>query len=220
MPRLPQTKWAAAQGRPDSSLPGKAIYDKTCAACHATPPDERTPTFASALGDVDAIRAALAERDIDTATLLAALISAGCENNAKYFEPEGSYRLANQHMDAQAANGARADGTLYPRHFSGDKLSSLGQTKLAQIATASKDDTAAVEVYLDMPEAAATTARKDAVKAFRQTGCPRPRLAVRLRAVPGEAGGARAEGRRVHADRGGPARADPALHAGGRRSPA
>ena len=38
---------ACAQGRPDGSLPGKAIYDKTCAACHATPPDERTPTFAS-----------------------------------------------------------------------------------------------------------------------------------------------------------------------------
>lgn len=36
---------ALTQSRPDSSLPGKAIYDKNCAACHATPPDERTPAF-------------------------------------------------------------------------------------------------------------------------------------------------------------------------------
>src|SRR5262245_12170823 len=34
-----------AQTRPDASLPGKAIYDKTCATCHATPVEIRTPTF-------------------------------------------------------------------------------------------------------------------------------------------------------------------------------
>jgi len=36
-----------AQGRLDAGLPGKAVYDKTCAMCHAAPADERTPTFQS-----------------------------------------------------------------------------------------------------------------------------------------------------------------------------
>jgi len=94
------------------------------------------------------------------------LVSAGCENNAKYFPPNDAYRLHAQHEDVAAANGARADGTLYPRHFAGDKLSSLGQTKLQLIATASKSDTGPVNVYFDMPEAAMTDARKAVVKAF------------------------------------------------------
>ena len=36
---------AVAQTRPDPSLPGRAVYDKACGTCHATPADERTPTF-------------------------------------------------------------------------------------------------------------------------------------------------------------------------------
>jgi hypothetical protein len=100
------------------------------------------------------------------ATIAALALSAGCENNAKYFEPNDAYRLHAQHADVAAANGARADGTLYPRHFAGDKLSSLGQTKLQLIATASKSDTGPVNIYFDMPEAAMTDARKDVVKAF------------------------------------------------------
>lgn len=38
---------AMSQERPDSSHPGKAVFDKHCAICHAQPPDERTPTFRS-----------------------------------------------------------------------------------------------------------------------------------------------------------------------------
>ncbi|HEY8540293.1 MAG TPA: PQQ-binding-like beta-propeller repeat protein [Steroidobacteraceae bacterium] len=38
---------ALAQERPDASLPGRAVYEKACAACHARPADERTPTFAA-----------------------------------------------------------------------------------------------------------------------------------------------------------------------------
>ncbi len=38
---------AFSQARPDSSHPGKAVYDKHCAMCHAQPPDERTPAFRS-----------------------------------------------------------------------------------------------------------------------------------------------------------------------------
>ena len=36
-----------AQTRPDSSLPGKALYDKSCAACHAAPAESRIPAFAA-----------------------------------------------------------------------------------------------------------------------------------------------------------------------------
>jgi polyvinyl alcohol dehydrogenase (cytochrome) len=52
----------SAQGRPDSSHPGKPIYDKHCAACHTLPADERTPAF-SALTSMPAtqIRDAMAE---------------------------------------------------------------------------------------------------------------------------------------------------------------
>ena len=38
---------AQAQTRPDSSLPGKALYDKSCAACHAAPAESRIPTFSA-----------------------------------------------------------------------------------------------------------------------------------------------------------------------------
>ncbi len=38
---------AFSQTPPSANLPGKAIYDKTCATCHATPVDVRVPTFAA-----------------------------------------------------------------------------------------------------------------------------------------------------------------------------
>ncbi len=38
---------AMSQTRPDATLPGKAVYDKSCAMCHATPAEERTPSFQS-----------------------------------------------------------------------------------------------------------------------------------------------------------------------------
>src|SRR5687767_14925216 len=36
---------AFGQTRPDATLPGKAVYDKACATCHATPAEPRIPTF-------------------------------------------------------------------------------------------------------------------------------------------------------------------------------
>ena len=38
---------AFAQTRPDASLPGKTVYDKSCASCHTTPVEPRIPTFAA-----------------------------------------------------------------------------------------------------------------------------------------------------------------------------
>jgi polyvinyl alcohol dehydrogenase (cytochrome) len=38
---------AFGQSRPDATLPGKGVYDKACAMCHATPAEPRIPTFAA-----------------------------------------------------------------------------------------------------------------------------------------------------------------------------
>lgn len=95
----------------------------------------------------------------------ATFVAAGCENNRALF-PDGKYRVNDQHEDVQANKGALEDGTLYGRHFSGDKLNSLGQTKLSMMAEAAKSSTDTVHVYLDMPEAAATDLRKEVVKQF------------------------------------------------------
>ncbi len=35
----------AAQARLDANLPGRGVYDRTCATCHANPQDQRTPTL-------------------------------------------------------------------------------------------------------------------------------------------------------------------------------
>ena len=110
--------------------------------------------------------------------IVATAFVAGCENNRKYF-PDGAYRVNDQHEDVQAANGALADGTLYPRHFSGDKLNSLGQTKLSLMAQGAKNSSDTVRVYLDMPEAAATELRKEVIKQFlAERGITDERLAL------------------------------------------
>ena len=110
--------------------------------------------------------------------IVAAAFVAGCENNRKYF-PDGAYRVNDQHEDVQAANGALADGTLYPRHFSGDKLNSLGQTKLSLMAQGAKGSTDTVRVYLDMPDAAATELRREVIKQFlAERGITTERLAM------------------------------------------
>ncbi len=38
---------AIAQAQPNSNLPGKDIYEKSCATCHAAPTDIRTPKFSA-----------------------------------------------------------------------------------------------------------------------------------------------------------------------------
>ena len=110
--------------------------------------------------------------------IVAIAFVAGCENNRKYF-PDGAYRVNDQHEDVQAANGALADGTLYARHFSGDKLNSLGQTKLSLMAQGAKSSTDTVRVFLDMPEAAVTELRKEVIKQFfAERGIIDERLAI------------------------------------------
>ncbi|MDP9174366.1 MAG: hypothetical protein M3O30_10950 [Planctomycetota bacterium] len=48
----------------------------------------------------------------------------------EFFDPDGEARPSTVLMETQRAVGARADGTLYPSHFDGAALSSLGTKKL------------------------------------------------------------------------------------------
>jgi hypothetical protein len=122
---------------------------------------------------------------LTTAATLA--LSAGCEiQRNKAMWADGEYRRPTQHADTQAANAARDDGTLYPRHFAGDRLNSLGQTKLSLIAIASKDATDPVAIFFDMPEDAMTTARKDVVTQFlTERGVQSDRVALAQGPNPG-----------------------------------
>jgi hypothetical protein len=75
---------------------------------------------------------------------------------------------------------------LYPNHFSGDKLNTLGQTKLSLIARASKDSTDKVNIYLNMPEDEATDLRKEVVEQFlAERGITDERLALAIGPNPG-----------------------------------
>jgi hypothetical protein len=78
----------------------------------------------------------------------------------------GTGGKAGQFLDAQAAAGARVDGTLSRYHFDGGRLNSLGEDKLSRML---KDDRAAdpMRVYLNLDERdGATSARRTAVLAF------------------------------------------------------
>jgi hypothetical protein len=117
----------------------------------------------------------------------AAAAIAGCEaRDNKKMWADGTYRLVDQQSDTMAAKGALEDGMLYPRHFSGDKLNTLGQTKLSLIARASKDSTDTVNVYLNMPKDQATDLRKQVVEQFMaERGITDKRLALAVGPNPG-----------------------------------
>ncbi len=96
---------------------------------------------------------------------LAAMV--GCQDNLQHgetFDDTDHPTPIGLVAQAQAAAGAKADATLYDRHFRGDRLDPLGQAKLDLIlkATAAGD---AVPVYLDMPEDQAN-ARRASVNAY------------------------------------------------------
>jgi hypothetical protein len=67
-------------------------------------------------------------------------------------------------LDAQAARGARADATLYPSHFSGDNLNSLGRSKL-ELMLQDNDSGLPATIYIAGP-AASHTARVAAVAMY------------------------------------------------------
>jgi uncharacterized membrane protein YgcG len=86
------------------------------------------------------------------------------------FEPDDSPRAIHRFADAQAANGATDDGMLYPMHFDGPELNSLGRQKLDLILTAHAGGYTTdgkLKVYLAPgAEQAAADARKKSVEGY------------------------------------------------------
>jgi hypothetical protein len=103
--------------------------------------------------------------------LLASLLLAGCSSNQSsqtsqetFFQSPDEVPLATRMFDTQAARGARADATLYPQHFDGARLNSLGKSKIDLMLR----DTEAgplLKLYIDGQSSdPAWTARADGVK--------------------------------------------------------
>jgi hypothetical protein len=112
-------------------------------------------------------------------SLIACLaIGTGCATRP-YQSLDQQYGMSEDFATAQAAEGALADATLYPRHFEGDALNSLGQEKLARVASAAKDGTEPVKLYFDAPEAQLTDGRKAVVAQFlAEYGLPSERVTL------------------------------------------
>jgi hypothetical protein len=109
------------------------------------------------------------------AALLAAFLAVGCQsqpsapiNHGEEFYADGAPRSVNEFCDAEAANGARADATLYPCHFDGAVLNSLGQKKLDLMLHAD-NASGSLTVYFSFSDNTYTAARKDAVLAYLKT---------------------------------------------------
>ncbi|HEX8324305.1 MAG TPA: hypothetical protein VF595_10365 [Tepidisphaeraceae bacterium] len=105
---------------------------------------------------------------ISLSALAAAALLCGCANDKlppisanDRFLPDDAPRPVDHIFAQQRANGAREDGTLYPQHFSGGRLNSLGYAKLSAM---SQDPSAGkLMVYLDVPKGDAFWAAQDSV---------------------------------------------------------
>ncbi|HWB53283.1 MAG TPA: hypothetical protein VG722_03795 [Tepidisphaeraceae bacterium] len=87
-----------------------------------------------------------------------ALLVAGCHDSNKseaaFFTPKQDRAQMQEFSNRQAAAAARVDSSLYPDHFTGANLNSLGKQKLNLILQAS-NRAATTEIYLtdaDSPE--------------------------------------------------------------------
>lgn len=81
------------------------------------------------------------------------LSSGGCKEAhvREAFFPELHESRTNQALAAQTTRGARVDATLYPIHFDGAALNSLGQAKL-DLMLEDGAGTGPITVYLGVPE--------------------------------------------------------------------
>jgi len=113
-----------------------------------------------------------------TATFLMAagtvvLIATGCQkdttpvNHGEQFAPEVEMRETTKLEQTQKAAGAHEDATLYPQHFDGPGLSSLGTTKLDMMLADSHSANPMV-VYLDVPNDPSEQDRRDAISRYLQ----------------------------------------------------
>src|SRR5687768_8040393 len=94
------------------------------------------------------------------ATVAALLLATGCNYSERDLDPTlkgffaddavGTPR-ATQFADAQAASGARADGTLFDTHFDGPRLNSLGEHKLS-LMLADDDGVDPMVIFVDGDE--------------------------------------------------------------------
>lgn len=110
-------------------------------------------------------------RDTGLVVLGLALL-AGCHGKAGEkpssldFPPEDEVRAVSRFSDAQAAAGARNDATLYPAHFNGQALSSLGAHKLDSMV-ADDDACEPMTVYINLDkDDPRTEPRRSAVVAY------------------------------------------------------
>lgn len=68
---------------------------------------------------------------------------------------------------AQAATGARADAMLYPRHFDGARLNSLGRAKL-HLMVMDKPEGQPLAIFLNVPEGQGTAPLRNSVESYLQ----------------------------------------------------
>lgn len=89
--------------------------------------------------------------------------------------PPGA-RNIEQWRDKEVAAGAAATPTLYPAHFTGAELNTLGTTKLDHIIAAD-GSSQAIKIYLDLPKNdPAMGDRKEAVAAYLKREGVKPEL--------------------------------------------
>ncbi len=94
--------------------------------------------------------------------LAAGALAAGCQ----FFAPEHQERSVDKYAVLQAGRGAAADATLYPQHFDGAQLNSLGRQKLRLMTAAAPSQP--MVIYIVAPEGGNSSARADAVKSYLQ----------------------------------------------------
>jgi hypothetical protein len=100
------------------------------------------------------------------------LLVNGCQHSQptsthlhKYFEPDSEERNTTRLVETQSAAGARADSTLYPQHFDGSALSTLGVNQLDLMLKDSHNCNPLV-VYLSVPADEYPSERRKAVGAY------------------------------------------------------
>ncbi len=110
--------------------------------------------------------------NLKSALLLAAVLAlAGCSQDPSakpakesFFQSPDETPLATRLFDTQAARGARMDATLYPQHFDGAHLNSLGKSKV-DLMLRDTDSELPLKLYIDGQASDPTwTDRADAVK--------------------------------------------------------
>lgn len=104
-----------------------------------------------------------------TIGIAAALLAAGCASQnspstaagTDLIQPDSAPRDITPLLNNQAANGAASDGTLYPCHFDGAYLNSLGVAKLNLILADPKHDT--LKIWMAVAEDEQSEPRRMAV---------------------------------------------------------